>query len=226
MRRHRSIGVLVTALTATALALAGTVAERAQASEPAEVVLDPPLPRQGYYVSLQLFQMAGHAWEKGDALGVWPGGGYGLRLGQMVTRRLGLGLLIDFAGARGEGLGRQQTAAYSGLSIEGQYVLWDRLALLGGTGIGIVQLSYDRLMPDEPNDLRGAFGMYLLAGASYEFFPYRRALSGGLGLAPALRVRFLPGETASALAVFLGVDVTWWTGLPRNQLDLPPDKAF
>jgi hypothetical protein len=39
-------------------------------------------------------------------------------------------------------------------------------------------------------------------------------------------VRFLPGSTVSALVALVGVDLTFWTGLPRAQLQLPPGEAW
>ena len=100
--------------------------------------------------------------------------------------------------------------------------LTGRLALNGGVGLGVLQLHDKRVMNEE---LRGAFGAEYSLGASYDFFPYKKKLSGGLGLAPIVQVRFLPGDEATSIAVLFGLHVSWWTGLPRNQLDLPPGRA-
>ncbi len=101
--------------------------------------------------------------------------------------------------------------------------LTGRLAMNGGLALGVLQLHDDRV---ENEELRGAFGAEYSLGASYDFFPYKRKLSGGLGLAPIVQVRFLPGDEATSISVLAGLHVSWWTGLPRNQLDLPPGEGY
>ncbi len=211
--------------------LASTVLAVLLASAPllaqADDVLEPPGLHQGYYASLGIYGLSTVNWEEGDQLnGAWFGAGNALRFGQMVTRKLGLGLAIDWGSTAGEANGRKQTSSISALSVEGQWVPIDQLSLLAGTGVGFAQFEYNKILPDEPETLRGGAGAMFLVGASYDFFPYRKPLSGGLALSPSVRFRYLPSETADMLGVFLGLDITWWTGLPKNQLDLPPDRAF
>jgi hypothetical protein len=40
-----------------------------------------------------------------------------------------------------------------------------------------------------------------------------------------VRARFDPGDTLALIGT-VGIELSWWTGLPRNQLDLPPADAF
>lgn len=224
MRAVRGRCATLAAVAALAVCSAGG---RSHATELEEVVLEPPSPRQGYYLSLGLHGFSALNWDEGDALGPWFGFGNAIRVGQMFTRRLGLGLGIDSGNAAGEGDGRDQKAAMSGLSLEGQLLLADRLALHGGLGVGFSQVTFDKLAPREDEELRGAAGAYFLFGATYDFFPYRKKSgSGGLAVSPGVRVRYIPGDDAHAIGIFFGVDVSIWTGLPKNQLDLPPDKAF
>jgi hypothetical protein len=193
----------------------------------ADDVLEPPGLHQGYYASLGIYGLSTINWEEGDQLnGAWFGTGNALRIGQMVTRKLGLGLAIDWGGTAGEAGGRKQTSSIGALSMEGQWMPIDRFSLLAGTGVGFAQFKYNKVLPDEPETLRGGAGAMFLLGASYDFFPYRKPLSGGLALSPTVRLRYLPSTTADMLGVFFGLDITWWTGLPKNQLDLPPDRAF
>ncbi|MDZ4697296.1 MAG: hypothetical protein SGI86_19315 [Deltaproteobacteria bacterium] len=213
------------------LASTALVALLTSAADPSlalgDELLESPGLHQGYYASLGIYGLSTINWEEGDQLnGAWFGTGNALRLGQMVTRTLGLGLAIDWGGTEGEANGRKQTSSIGALSMEGQWVPIDRLSLLVGTGVGFAQYKYNKILPDEPEALRGGAGAMFLLGASYDFFPYRKPLSGGLALSPTVRVRFLPSETADMLGVFFGLDITWWTGLPKNQLDLPPDRAF
>ena len=181
--------------------------------------LEPPGPRQNYYLSLGFHNGVIQTWEDDESLGAWYSSGFTIRLGQMLTRRLGLGLQI-FSGASRKG---EENSTTFGLGLEGQVALTGRLALNGGLALGVLQLHDNRVMKEE---LRGAFGAEYSLGVSYDFFPYKKKLSGGLGLAPIVQVRFLPGDTATSVSLLAGLHVTWWTGLPRNQLDLPPGEGY
>jgi hypothetical protein len=189
-------------------------APRAQA-----VDLEPPAPRQGYYLSLGLLQGIAHNWDDGDSLGTWPGSGFSLRFGQKLTRRFGLGLQIYAGGSKKD----DEQGGLSGLLLEGEMQLGARVALHAGGGLGVVQFKDDSI---ENEELRGAYGAQYVLGVSYAFFPYKRRWSGGLSLTPVLQVRGLAEDAGSTLSVMLGLEVGWWTGLPRNQLDLPPSEAF
>jgi hypothetical protein len=181
--------------------------------------LEPPGPRQNYYLSLGVHNGIIQTWEDDESLGVWFNRGFTIRLGQMITRRLGLGLQI-YSGYAQKG---EEWGSTFGLGLEGQVALTGRLALNGGLALGVLQLHDKRVMNEE---LRGAFGAEYSLGASYDFFPYKKKLSGGLGLAPIVQMRFLPGDEATSITVMAGLHVSWWTGLPRNQLDLPPGEGY
>lgn len=182
--------------------------------------LEPPGPRQGYYLSLGFHSGMSTHWEDDDeSLGPWVSQGLSLRLGQMITRRLGMGLQIW----SNQSVDGEETGSLFGLGLEGQVALTGRLALTGGLALGVLQLRDKRVMNEE---LRGAYGAEYSLGASYDFFPYKRKLSGGLGLAPIVQARFLPGDVGGSFSVMAGLHVTWWSGLPRNQLDLPAGEGY
>jgi hypothetical protein len=87
-----------------------------------------------------------------------------------------------------------------------------------------VQLTYD---DDELNDgLRGSAGGGYFLGLGYDWFPQRARLTGGLALSPVFQIRIIPGDPVSAFTGILGVEVGWWTGLSRNQLELPESEAY
>jgi len=96
MRRNliRTVGLVLLAAGASLCAGAHPVAAQE---------LEPPRPRQGYYVSLGLYGMMSQAWEKGSTLGPWGGFGGSFRFGQLVTRRFGLGLSVENGGTSGGG---------------------------------------------------------------------------------------------------------------------------
>lgn len=181
--------------------------------------LEPPRHRQGYYVSVGGYSALNYNREKGDGLGVWSGGAGSLRLGQLITRRLGLGLAIESGGTSGKG----QNASLFGLGVEGHVAIVDNLALQAGAGIGVVSLSD----PSEKDaELRGTFGTWWALGIGYDWFPFKSRQTGGFSVRPTVQLRFVPGETVDSGVAFLGVELGYWTGLPRNQLDLPAGEAW
>jgi hypothetical protein len=199
---------------ATLLLLVSAIATTAGAQ-----TLEPPRPRQGYYLGAGLLSGAAHNWKKGDSLGTWRGSTFNLRLGQLLTRRLGLGLQLSFGNSAS---GAQHAGAF-GLGLETHFEIARHLAAHAGVGLGVLQLSDDR-EKDEP--LQGTVGAEYTLAISYAWYPFHGRPSGGFSLTPTLQSRFLPGTSAAGVAVLLGLEVGWWTGLPRNQLDLPPGEAF
>jgi hypothetical protein len=221
MRVHRPERPRTTAAGAMALALlAGALALTAGARAAQAQVLEKPQPRQGYYLSFGVYGAATVAFDKGDTLGPWFGYGIGLRGGQLVNRRLSLGLAIETAATRGGG----QRGTATALAVEAGFALWRNLAARGGAGVGFLQLKN----PGDPTEstTRGAAGAYFALGASYDVFVGQKRLTGGLALTPVVEARYIPGGNTSGLIMFVGVDLVYWTGLPRNQLDLPPGEAW
>ncbi|MDX2023556.1 MAG: hypothetical protein SF187_25185 [Deltaproteobacteria bacterium] len=203
-------------------ALVATLASPAFAQTTPNTVLEPPSPRQGYYASLGIEAGAGFLWDKGDSRDPTALTGVPiLRLGQLLTQRFSMGLRLDFTG----GKKGDETTALGGLLIETGFRVWNKLAVQGGFGAGYASVS-QKNPPDPDDKLRGAYGALYMLGLSYDFFPYKKAFSGGFAITPTLGARFLPGSPIDAVSVLLGVDFVWWTGLPKNQLDLPPDRAF
>src|SRR5690606_30692480 len=91
IRTRRDLSVLVVLAT---LGLAAT-AGRAD-----DALLVKPRPRQGYYLALGEHFTLANVREEGDSLGALVGASTSLRLGQLLTPRLGLGLAIDFGGVK------------------------------------------------------------------------------------------------------------------------------
>jgi len=217
MNRKRLINSLFAAVIAAAVVLGAAPVARADAPE--AIVLEKPRHRQGYYLALGNYALVTQTWEKGDSLGTWVGTGVTIRMGQMMTRRFGLGLQIDF-GASSDG---PQHASVTGLSMAAQWELLRNFAVHGGVGLGVLQLTDDR---DPDAELRGAVGSGYFLGLSYDWFPFKRRLTGGFAVTPMVQARLIPGEDVKGMVYLFGVDLTWWTGLPNNQLDLPAAEAF
>jgi hypothetical protein len=209
----------ITTIAGLALLAAGALAV-ARARPAAAQELEPPRSRQGYYVSLGLYGMVSQVSEKGDSLGPWTGFGGAFRFGQLVTRRFGLGLSIEEGRTKGDG----QTAGIGALGLEANWELLQNLAVRGGVGLGFVNLHN----PADVNEsaTRGVTGSWYSLGVAYDWFPSKKRLSGGFSVTPTVQARYVPGGDTSGFVAYFGVELGWWTGLARNQLELPESEAY
>lgn len=194
--------------------LAAALARPAQAQ-----TLEAPRPRQNYYLGGGLNLLTTDVIDHGESQGLWYGASLSLRVGQMLTQRLGLGLNIDYGATA-----RDPESAYlGGLALEGQWEIIDNLALRGSAGLAVVELFDDS---DPQEELRGVYGGVYALGLSYDLFVHEAKLSGGLALQPILWVRYVPDDTISVVTVTLGLELMWWSGLPNNQLELAPGQGY
>jgi len=180
--------------------------------------IEAPAAHQGYYIGLGYHAGPVKVWEDNYSYGVWTGGEFSLRFGQLVTRRFGLGLQFHFGTAKGDG----QTASLFGMELEGQWELVRNLVIHAGTGVDTISIRADGV---KNASLRGTAGAGYILGLDYSWF-FTHRLTGGWAVTPRIEARFVPGDTASAFVGTLGVELAWWSGLPRNQLELPPSEAF
>lgn len=178
--------------------------------------LEEPRARQGYWIAVGFSGVGASLVEKGDYIGMYPGSGFTVRLGQLLTRRIGLGMVVDYAGMKKA----EDAGALGGLSLECNLGLWRNLAVHTGVGFGFVYVTD---AATEERELRGGAGANLLAGVSYDFFPWRKRLSGGWAVTPTLNFRAMPDGNIHSYTVFLGVQVIRWSGLARNMLILPEE---
>ena len=196
---------------ATLVALAGGTARSVRAQ-----TLEQPRARQGYWIGLGSVGVDSYLTEEGKNRGVYTGYGFTFRVGQLLTERLGLGLLVEI-GTLKKG---SDKGMVGGLTLEGSATLWRGLSAHTGMGLGFVDLT-DQSSQDK--SLRGGAGSYFLLGASYDFFPWRRRLTGGWALTPTVDFRVMPDGNIHAYTMFAGLQVVWWSGLPRQMLILPEE---
>ena len=204
------------------LLLLSTLPAQAQEQEAeAGSLLEPPRPRQGYYFSLgAVGAMAGHEVRERGWLGPWPGAGGGLRLGQAILPWLDLGI-----GAAVVGTFEERFAAVHGrLSIEAQLRPAGPLAIRLYGGFGVTD-PYRRIAgaPKLTGRVGGTYGI----AVGWELYPARDPKrSGGLAVLPYVWFEGSPDPGFATVMGGVGIEITWWTGLPRNELDLPDDEAF
>ena len=181
--------------------------------------LELPRPRQGYYMGGGLSLAVSRVVDEDEMLGYWPGNVFTLRVGQMFTHEFGLGLGLNFGGtAKGA-----RSATFGGLGLQGQWELVENLALRGGVGFGVVGLT-NQDDPDE--ERRGSFGGDYSLGIAYDWFFSKSKWSGGWALTPVVELRYLPDDPVSTVLGLVGVEILYWTGLPKNELDLPAGEGY
>jgi hypothetical protein len=181
--------------------------------------LEAPRPRQGYYLGGGLNLLGTDVIDHGDPQGLWYGSSLSARVGEMLTKDLGLGLYLDY----GRTAKSPKSTELGGLALEGQWELIDNLALRAAAGFTVLGV-YDSSDPDA--ELSGAYGGGYTAALSYDFFVWRAKVSGGLSLQPIFAVRYLPDDPVSLVTASLGLELVWWSGLPNNQLELPPGEGY
>lgn len=183
-------------------------------------VLEEPRSRQGYWIGFGLTSIAAQLNEDGKNQGIYTGFTGTFRIGQLITRRLGLGLLVEYLGGY-EALGKgSDTGSIGGITIEGSCLLWKDLSLHSGFGIGYVLLTDKEALDDS---LRGGGGSYLLLGVSYDIFPLKKKLTGGWAITPVVDLHVMPQGNINFVSLMAGVQITWWSGLPDNMLNLPEE---
>jgi hypothetical protein len=106
------------------------------------------------------------------------------------------------------------------LGVEGSYNPWRKLSIKSALGFGAVMLTDQNTKEKE---LRGGAGATLSLGAAYDFFPWRNRLTGGWALTPTIDVRYFPDGDIHGVSILGGLQITYWSGLARNQLLLPEE---
>ncbi len=205
-----------------ALALGATLGSRAARAEESDgrPVLEEPRQRQGYWIGFGATGVAANLWENGKDRGIYGGWTGTFRIGQLVTKRLGLGLLVEYAGGYDFIRKGSDKGTTGGITIEGSCQLWRNLAAHTGFGIGYVLVK-------DPNAIdssyRGGGGSYLLLGTSYDIFPLKKKLTGGWALTPTVDLHVMPQGNIKFMSLMFGLQFTFWSGLPDNMLRQPEE---
>ena len=193
----------------------------ARAQEGAGTLLEKPKPRQGYYLSLGAAgAISYHDARHQGWLGPWPEVGGALRVGQAILPWLDVGLDIGASGA----FEKKWTAVLARLAIEAQIRPVGPLFIRLYGGFGATDVS--RRVHGAAKITGRVGGTYGVA-VGWELYPgHDPRRSGGLAVAPFVFFEASPDSTFASLAVGVGFEITWWTGLSKNELVLPDDEAF
>lgn len=204
-------------LAASALLAAALVApERAAGQELVE-----PRARQGYYLTLAVHGVAAGVH---DAEVGWRGPQLGpvgeLRLGEAIADWLDLGVAFGVGAVYDD----DYRLLVGHVSLEAQLRPVGPLFVRLAVGVGFTGIERRRA---DPPDLLGRFGDAYRVAAGWELTPfYDEGESGGFAVAPLVWFEAGPGAEFTALLGGVGLEITWWTGLAKNELDLPFDEAY
>lgn len=218
MRRtkHRRAGRGVTRLIGAAALLCALLWPAAGAAQ--ELVA--PGPHQGYYIALGVYGVGDL--NRDDDRGwydPWPGVGGSLRLGEALTDWIDLGLGVGVNAAFEE----RWVATIGHVSLEAQLRPRDELFFRLSVGFGFADFTRRQQGIDKPlGRIGGSYGL----AVGWDFFVPRQGGSGGLAVTPVVWFEAGPSDTFTTLGAGIGLEVGWWTGLPREQLDLPVEEAF
>lgn len=179
-----------------------------------------PDARQGYYLSaaVQGVAVSSRDYDLGR-LETSAGPGLSVSAGQMVTDWLGIGLRLEGGAAQG----KRWQQSYGSLSVAAQTVPWRNLSIHFGAGLGFVQAADIKKKVDES---LGVTGPCYTAALGYDFFPFHHSGSGGLGITPVVQGKYFPGDAFNVTMLWFGIETAWWSGLPKRELELPPQEAF
>jgi hypothetical protein len=203
-------------VAAVALTFASKLA-RADESSDERPVLEEPRSRQGYWIAFGVSGIGTQVWDRGHDRGLYSGYTGTFRIGQLLTQRFGLGLLVEYTlGYTTLGKGTDE-GQLDGLCLEASYLVWRDLSVHGGFGVGAMLLKDSAAL--DPSYRVGG-GAYLLLGASYDIFPLKKKLTGGWALTPVVDLHGFGDGDLHFLALLAGVQITWWSGLPDNMLRL------
>lgn len=196
-----------------------TPPEQAADAKP-QVVLELPKPNQGHYLALGLYTLGAMAFDDGRSTRQPSVGfGFGLRLGESLTDWLDLGLALAIGSTQGR---EEDTLSLGRLTIHSQWYVSHRWFIQAGFGA----TSGQGADPDDRERNRGRYGDVYIAGVGANLYLSDAARSGGWVLAPVLTFEAGPDREFTTTAVWLGLEVSWWSGLSRDKLELPVGEAY
>jgi hypothetical protein len=145
--------------------------------------------------------------------------GFSLRLGEALTDYLDLGISFALGSTNGDA---DDTLTFGRFTVHSQWYLdqhWYALVAAGAASAA----GKDPLAPTLD---RGRDGDVYVAGVGVNLCPSDPGHSGGWVLSPVLSVDVGPARDFTTTSVWLGLEVSYWTGLTNDKLDLPIDAAY
>ena len=179
-----------------------------------------PQPRQGYYISLGAHGMLNGNTDNDDTWhGPWGGPGGELRFGESITPWLDLGLNMGVS----FGFSEKYLGTVGHVALDAQFRPVDPFFLRLSLGFGFTDVTR-RISGIAAID--GSIGAFYQLAAGYDFFPFYKKGSGGFAVTPVVGFAAVPGELLTSLLGYVGIELSFWTGLTKDKLNLPDEEAF
>jgi hypothetical protein len=197
----------------------------AASAQQGEVDLEKPEPSQGHYIALGIGEVRAQAYDESRGLRKpTHGSAFELRLGQSVTSWADLGIAFWVGKTDGDD---EHKLTFGGVRVQGQVYPTQRLFLRGGFG----PFGASGTDPLDPDYSRGTYGVACDVGAGLNIFLSDEHESGGWVLTPTLMNHIghnagIEQQTFTTHMMTVGLQLSWWSGLPRDQLDLSIDRAY
>lgn len=184
------------------------------------VHLEDPEPSQGHFIAVGFHGVGAMAFDQNRGTrSPTFGKGYTLRVGEALTDWLDLSLAFAFGSTSGD---VDDTLSFGRFGLTTQWYLTERLFIQAGFGATNGQ-GKD---PEDHKLSRGRYGDVYLTGIGTNLYISDNNQSGGWVLTPVLTAEVGPDSKFTSTALWLGVELSWWTGLDRDKLNLPLDKAY
>jgi len=211
----------------TIVLLAGAASAQAQSDDPTTALREPG-PKQGYFIGGGLRSgvlVVGNPELEG--LGAFTGVGGALRFGEMALPWLGFGGVAHAFFGSNDGFDMN----YGAFSMEAQVAPFEKLDLAARLAVGpflqnVTRQNEALALEDDPDQ---GFGAIISTGLSWDLFPfYDRDGYGSGGFAVSLYAdgQFLLGSDFKSGGAFLGLEIGYFFGLPKNKLQLPLEEAY
>lgn len=212
----------------TALALRPAAAQGAppstepapESSAPSPVTLVEPRPNQGHFIAFGFHGLGAMAFDENRGTRAPTfGQGFSLRLGESLTDWLNLSLAFALGSTRGD---KSDAFTLGRFGVTSQWYFTNRLFAQAGFGATNGQGAD----PDDHDLNRGRYGDVCLTGLGYDFYLSDSQQSGGWVFTPMLTAEVGPDSKFTTTALWIGVELGYFTGLSRDKLSLPVPKAY
>jgi hypothetical protein len=189
-------------------------------SAAANVELEAPEPGQGHFIALGFHGVGAMAFDESRGTRAPTfGQAVSLRLGESVTDWLSLSLAFAFGSTYGK---RRDSLTLVRLGITSQWYFSERCFVQAGFGATNAQ-GPD---PEDYDLTRGRYGDFYLAGLGYDLYLSESTRSGGWILTPMIAADLGPDSKFMTTSLWLGIELSWWSGLSRDKLELPTPEAY
>jgi hypothetical protein len=200
-------------------AAAGAPAVAPEAPAPA-VELQKPEPSQGHFIAVGFHGIGAMAFDESRGTREPTfGQAVSLRLGESITDWLSLSL----AGALGSTYGeRRDSLTLVRFGVTSQWYFSEHWFVQAGFGATNAQGAD----PEDYDRTRSRYGDFYLTGLGYDLYLSDSTQSGGWIFTPIITADVGPDSRFTTASLWLGVELSWWSGLSRDKLELPTPKAY